>query len=135
VIDENNEGKVIIEKSNESRGSDESRGDSENKVKVIPLRRKPEKNKEKNKENNKENNIPNKDLINFLESLVQDARAGKIAGVVVVHQNYDYRSFYSLSGLVGGFSMQGALQCVLTEITNINIYACRECNDDDDDDE
>jgi hypothetical protein len=72
---------------------------------------------------------PNENLIRFLEQLLQDARSGDVIGAACSYMAHDCRSGYSIVGTVGGFSMQGALQCALQDICDLN----RSADSPDDD--
>lgn len=63
---------------------------------------------------------PHEGVIRHLETLLQDARAGEIVGIVVAYQGPDWRAACSVVGFVGGYSLQGAAHCVLSEILDIN---------------
>jgi hypothetical protein len=63
---------------------------------------------------------PHQGVIEVLERLLQEARAGEIVGVAAVFHDENLRSGYVVVGFVGGFSLVGAAQCVLQELTDIN---------------
>lgn len=63
---------------------------------------------------------PHKGTIELLERLLQEARAGDIVGIVCAYHSPDWRAGYTLTGFVGGFSMQGALHCALSDLADIN---------------
>lgn len=72
---------------------------------------------------------PHEGVINFLERTLQEAREGKVVGLVLAQNSPDWRSSYSIVGFIGGYSMQGAVQCALADIVDIN----RGCSIEDDD--
>lgn len=63
---------------------------------------------------------PHQGVINLLERLLQDARAGEIVGMAVTYQAADWRAGYSVVGFVGGFSMVGAAYNILQEVADLN---------------
>jgi hypothetical protein len=66
---------------------------------------------------------PHAGVIAFLERLLQDARSGQVQGITCAYMGPDWRAGYSVVGFVGGYSMQGAAHCVLTELARINMGA------------
>lgn len=64
---------------------------------------------------------PNLVVIGFLEKLLQDARNGDIQGIGCVYVDKGWSAGYSVIGSVGGYSMQGGAQCVVAELTAINL--------------
>lgn len=63
---------------------------------------------------------PHQGVIEFLERLLQEARAGDVVGVACAYQNGEWRSGYSVVGFVGGFSMAGATHSLLQDLGDIN---------------
>ena len=63
---------------------------------------------------------PHEGVIRFLERALQEARAGEIVGIAFAHHGPDFRASYSVVGFVGGYSMQGAIQCALQDIIDLN---------------
>jgi len=66
---------------------------------------------------------PHLGLIAFLERLLQEARSGQVQGLACAYVGPDWKAGYSIVGFVGGYSMQGAAHCVLTELSEINMGA------------
>jgi hypothetical protein len=64
---------------------------------------------------------PNEVVIKFLERMLQEARNGEVQGIGCTYVDKNWDAAYSVVGLVGGYSMQGAAQCVVAEITEINM--------------
>jgi hypothetical protein len=64
---------------------------------------------------------PHEGVIRYLERLLQEARAGDIVGIATAHHGPDFRAVYGIVGFIGGYSMQGALQCALTEVIDLNM--------------
>jgi hypothetical protein len=54
---------------------------------------------------------PDKDVVAELERLLEAARAGEIVGFVGGFQHRDQVS-WSYAGLIGGYGMLGALECL-----------------------
>jgi hypothetical protein len=63
---------------------------------------------------------PHEGVIRMLEQALQEARAGSIVGLTMAHHGPDFRATYSLVGFIGGYSMQGAVQCALHELIDLN---------------
>lgn len=63
---------------------------------------------------------PHQGVIEFLERLLQDARAGQVVGLACAYQSPDWRAGYSIVGFVGGFSMVGAAYNILQDVGDIN---------------
>jgi DNA-binding transcriptional LysR family regulator len=72
---------------------------------------------------------PHPATVEYLETLLAQARAGDVVGVAVVPLWYDRSASYSIVGTVGGYSMQGALACVQQHMAMLNMGM-----DDDDED-
>lgn len=65
--------------------------------------------------------VPNDALVACLKDMLQKAEAGEITGAACVMVYDDGMASYSLVGQVGGFSMVGALHCVTSLLTEINL--------------
>lgn len=63
---------------------------------------------------------PHQGVINLLERMLQDARAGELVGLACAYQAPDWRAGYSIVGFVGGFSMVGAAYNIIQEVGDIN---------------
>lgn len=61
---------------------------------------------------------PNAALIAALEVMLQEARAGEIVGMSCVYTTKEWHAAYQVVGFVGGFSMVGAAQCALQELSD-----------------
>lgn len=64
---------------------------------------------------------PSEAVIHRLEELLEQARAGSVVGVAFVGVNQAGDAEYRVVGRVGGFSMQGALDCARQEVLKINM--------------
>jgi hypothetical protein len=63
---------------------------------------------------------PHQGCIEFLEIALQDARAGRIVGITMTYMDPKGHAGYQMIGFAGGFSMLGAAQCVVAELTDLN---------------
>jgi hypothetical protein len=63
---------------------------------------------------------PHPGVIAMLERLLQEARAGEIVGFSCAYHGPDWRAGYAITGFIGGYSMLGAAQCVVSELVDIN---------------
>ncbi len=66
---------------------------------------------------------PNENLVSFLEDILADAKAGELQGIACSLMSDDLIAGFAVVGFVGGFSMQGAAQCVVHELSCINVGA------------
>ncbi len=64
----------------------------------------------------------NETLVQALEKILEEARSGRMRGVMLVPLYSDYTSAYWLAGEVGSYSMLGAAQVGVYELMSI----CRE---------
>lgn len=64
---------------------------------------------------------PNERVISLLEDLLEEARAGLIQGIACAYLDDTWSAAYSIVGSVGGYSLQGAISCVATELAHINM--------------
>lgn len=62
---------------------------------------------------------PNQAAIKALESLLERAKRGEITGVAGAVRLETGNTEWHCSGWLGGFSMVGALQCLLMHLTRI----------------
>jgi hypothetical protein len=69
----------------------------------------------------------NATVVEHLEYLLERAKEGEITGVAVVPRHPDNQASYGLVGSVGGYSMVGALHCLVATLTDLN----RAPDDDD----
>lgn len=65
--------------------------------------------------------VPNATLIACLKDILQKAESGEVTGIACVMSYDDGMASYSLVGQVGGFSMVGATQCVVSLLNKINL--------------
>lgn len=63
---------------------------------------------------------PNEDAIELLEDMLERAKSGDIVGVAVCALHYDAAASYSVAGLVGGYSLLGALEMAKAELIEGN---------------
>ena len=63
---------------------------------------------------------PNETCISQLEEMLEMAKAGEIIGVSVAAVTKDGLALYRLAGLVGGFSMLGAMDVAKAELIDLN---------------
>lgn len=63
---------------------------------------------------------PNQIVISLLERMLQEARAGEIVGLACAYHGPDWCAGYSIAGYAGGYSMLGAMQCAVAELSDIN---------------
>lgn len=70
--------------------------------------------------------VPNATLIACLKDVLQKAESGEITGVACVMAYDDGMASYSLVGQVGGFSMVGATQCVVSLLNEIDLTAIND---------
>jgi hypothetical protein len=54
-----------------------------------------------------------------LEGALEQAKAGEIAGIIIVKRHHNGVGTYHIAGTVGGYSMLGATQCALSEVLTI----------------
>lgn len=59
--------------------------------------------------------------IQGLEEMLERARTGDIQGFVAAILTSADAAEYRIAGRVGGFAMQGALECVKAELVNVNL--------------
>jgi hypothetical protein len=64
-------------------------------------------------------NEPNEGCIETLRDLLQRAESGDITGIVCATLHSDKTASYSLAGLVGPYSMLGAIDMAKTELADI----------------
>ena len=62
---------------------------------------------------------PNADCIRALEDWLEKARSGQIIGVGMVGLGFNDTGQWAVAGVVGGFSMVGALEIVRDELVKI----------------
>jgi hypothetical protein len=55
---------------------------------------------------------PNETLVQELERLLEAARAGEIIGMAGAYRHKENVTTYSYAGVVGGYALLGALDCV-----------------------
>lgn len=67
---------------------------------------------------------PNEYCIEMLECLLEKARSGVVIGVAVAALNHKGVAETHLSGMVGGYSLLGALACVHAEVLEIARAEC-----------
>lgn len=63
---------------------------------------------------------PHEGLVELLEEMLASARSGQIVGAACAFLNHDGAAVYHIIGRVGGFSMQGALDCARHELLRVN---------------
>ncbi len=63
---------------------------------------------------------PSEPCVNTLRDLLERAEAGEVIGVGIAAVHHDGDASYYLAGCVGGFGMQGALDMVRADLTDIN---------------
>lgn len=63
---------------------------------------------------------PNPDLVSHLEDILEMARSGEIGGCATIMLHSDRTASYRFGGLVGGWSMLGALQIVQSHLVAID---------------
>jgi len=68
-----------------------------------------------------ETSEPNTGVVAFLEDLLEEARAGDVQGVALASIDSERIGSYAIVGRVGGYSMQGAADCVVRELAEINM--------------
>jgi hypothetical protein len=56
-----------------------------------------------------------------LEAMLERARDGELQGFAAAVLTSNNTAEYHLAGRVGGFAMQGALECAKVELTHINL--------------
>lgn len=66
---------------------------------------------------------PHPSVVAFLESLLEKAREGEVQGIACAYHDEGWNASYALIGSVGGFSMQGAVNCLATNLAHINMYS------------
>lgn len=76
------------------------------------------------------NREPVPGVVAALEGLLEDARAGIVVGFAGAILRDDHSAGYIIMGNVGGFSMQGALQCAATTVTMVNMSTAEEDDED-----
>lgn len=59
--------------------------------------------------------------IQGLEEMLERARTGDIQGFVAAILTSADAAEYRIAGRVGGFGMQGALECAKAELVNVNL--------------
>lgn len=64
---------------------------------------------------------PNRDTVAVLEDLLEMARSGEIIGVSVAMMHADRSCAYRVVGVVGGYSMIGAMEMGKQVVIDINL--------------
>lgn len=59
--------------------------------------------------------------IRALEEMLERARTGGLQGFVAAILTSEDAAEYRIAGRVGGFGMQGALECAKAELVNVNL--------------
>ncbi len=62
---------------------------------------------------------PNETVVRELERLLDAARSGEIVGIAGAYMHKDRMVTYSYAGLIGGYSVIGALTCLIDRIKNV----------------
>lgn len=65
--------------------------------------------------------IPNQACIEMLETYLELARSGEIIGAVVVALQHDGAANWSCCGMVGGFSLLGAMDVAHDHLRNMTL--------------
>lgn len=64
---------------------------------------------------------PSQACISSLEEMLQRAKSGELQGFVAAALTSADVAEYRIAGRVGGFAMQGALECAKSELVNVNL--------------
>ena len=65
--------------------------------------------------------IVNEKTVEALEEALEQARSGEIVGVSIIKRHPDSLTSYHIAGISGGYSMVGAANCVMLELTRVAI--------------
>lgn len=65
--------------------------------------------------------VPNESAIELLEEMLERARSGDVVGVCITAVHADKCGSYCMAGLVGGYSILGALEMAKAELIDVNL--------------
>lgn len=63
--------------------------------------------------------ISNENTVDALREALVRAEAEEIVGVVICQLHFDQGSSYDIAGMIGGYSLLGALGCAQSELVDI----------------